>query len=238
LRRRSQLVVVPFYVPLDESPAANTALQNWAVGLVFLKLWVRVMVLRGPLLGPDGDGDGPGGQPANPPRGGGPGGHAARPQAPGVHGGLGGPAGLLALEFPVAVRRVVRPTLLALLDAWAVPRVLGRVLAPLLWPHLPDPLLVLRLAGADLFQPAAAGAAAGAAGAAANAHAAVALAAVAAQQDPLVGLARARRLALPVYLGGKLLLRLAARVGGALQGLHGAIRDERYLLGVQLNNRK
>jgi hypothetical protein len=145
---------------------------------------------------------------------------------------------LLALEFPVAVRRVVRPTLLALLDAWAVPRVLGRVLAPLLWPHLPDPLLVLRLAGADFFQPAAAGAAAGAAGAAAHAHAAVALAAVAAQQDPLGDLARARRLALPVYLGGKLLLRLAARVGGALQGLHGAIRDERYLLGVQLNNRK
>jgi hypothetical protein len=36
-----QLVVVPFYIPLDESPGTSTLFQNWAVGLVFLKLWVR-----------------------------------------------------------------------------------------------------------------------------------------------------------------------------------------------------
>lgn len=237
-----ELVVMPFYVPLDESPVANTVLQNWAVGLVFLKLWVRVMVFRGPLLEPfeglhprPARDDARQGEQRNAGNGGGarnaPAAAALAPEDVLLAGGgpLGGPAGLLALDFRVALHRVVLPTLLALLDAWAVPRVLGRVVVPLLWPHWPDPWLVLRLA-----KDGAVGHGGGGAWALARAQE---VAAVAAAQDPLVDLARARRLALPVYLGSKALWRCAKRIGGWLKGLHGVIRDERYLLGVQLNNR-
>merc|ERR1711988_618510 len=38
------LVVVPIRVPLDETPMLALS-QNWALGLVFLKLWMRVMVV-------------------------------------------------------------------------------------------------------------------------------------------------------------------------------------------------
>lgn len=46
------LVVVPFYVPWDEAPAASTPLQSWAIGLIFLKAWVRITVARGGLAPP------------------------------------------------------------------------------------------------------------------------------------------------------------------------------------------
>ena len=48
--------------------------------------------------------------------------------------------------------------------------------------------------------------------------------------------ARAKRFALPGYMGAKAVFALARSAGRALSAAHDAIRDERYLLGVRLNN--
>jgi len=48
--------------------------------------------------------------------------------------------------------------------------------------------------------------------------------------------ARAKRFALPGYLGVKALLAMARAAYRSLSAAHDAIRDERYLLGVRLNN--
>jgi len=48
--------------------------------------------------------------------------------------------------------------------------------------------------------------------------------------------ARAKRFALPGYLGVKALLTMARAAYRSLSAAHDTIRDERYLLGVRLNN--
>jgi hypothetical protein len=38
-----EFLAVPFYVPIFETAADPSGFQNWAIGLVFLRLWIRIM---------------------------------------------------------------------------------------------------------------------------------------------------------------------------------------------------
>mmetsp|Transcript_5123 Transcript_5123/g.6281 ORF Transcript_5123/g.6281 Transcript_5123/m.6281 type:complete len:421 (-) Transcript_5123:450-1712(-) len=167
------LLVIPLRVAIDEVPVMVYS-QNWACGLVFLKLWLRLMVLPvhfDPLIMNDHEADAPPEAME----------WYRRMQQVREH-------GIMGVDFTWTMQHVVMPTLLTLTDAALIPYVMSQGIAPLFLESHMDR-------------------------------------------------AWAARLALPVYLMFKSLLLMVRAMRRALIALHDKIRDDRYLLGVQLHNK-
>ena len=163
------LVVVPLRVPIDETPVLTLS-QNWALGLVFLKLWVRIMVVPVQLDPFD--------QEELP--------QAAQEWQRRID--RLRQNGVLGVDFCWTMKTLVSPTLCTLADAIAIPYVAAQGIAPAFLLDSP--------------------------------------------RDR----AWAKRLAVPTYLAAKAALAVLKAAWWSIVALHEHIRDERYLLGVQLNN--
>lgn len=163
------LVVVPLRVPIDETPVLTLS-QNWALGLVFLKLWVRIMVVPVQLDPFD--------QEEIP--------QAAQEWQRRID--RLRQNGVLGVDFCWTMETLVSPTLCTLADAIAIPYVAAQGIAPAFLLDSP--------------------------------------------RDR----AWAKRLAVPTYLAAKVALAVLKATWRSFVALHDHIRDERYLLGVQLMN--